>query len=75
MLVNGNWGDWGAWSDCSANCGGGVQSRTRSCNDPVPQYGGAICDSNHTSGIDYMNGTIRVQASNKTCNENPCQSR
>jgi len=35
-------GDWSGWSGCSANCGGGTQSRSR----PIrvqPQFGGAAC--------------------------------
>ncbi|XP_037090829.1 semaphorin-5B-like [Pollicipes pollicipes] len=27
------WGDWSDWSDCSALCGGGVQSRSRLCEE------------------------------------------
>lgn len=34
-------GGWGAWSDCSASCGGGTQ--TRACNNPGPSCGGASC--------------------------------
>nr|XP_021490329.1 semaphorin-5B [Meriones unguiculatus] len=27
------WASWGSWSKCSSNCGGGVQSRRRSCEN------------------------------------------
>lgn len=36
-------GGWSAWGGCSASCGGGIKSRTRSCTNPAPQYGGANC--------------------------------
>ncbi|XP_032884067.1 hemicentin-1 isoform X2 [Amblyraja radiata] len=49
--VDGNWGPWQAWNDCSATCGGGEQKRLRLCNNPVPLNGGRSCpgDSSQVS--------------------------
>ncbi|KAL5255035.1 hypothetical protein ACHWQZ_G014467 [Mnemiopsis leidyi] len=41
--VDGGWSDYGNWSDCSAVCGGGTQSRTRTCTNPAPAYSGKNC--------------------------------
>lgn len=41
--VPGNWSSWGAWSPCSETCGNGTVTRTRSCDNPAPAYGGADC--------------------------------
>ncbi|PVD21525.1 hypothetical protein C0Q70_17323 [Pomacea canaliculata] len=41
--VDGNWGSWLPWSPCSLSCGGGVRSRQRLCDSPVPQFGGTEC--------------------------------
>ena len=43
-LVDGQWGNWGAWSNCPVTCGGGKQIRVRSCNNPKPSGGGKACD-------------------------------
>ena len=41
--VEGEWGEFGEWSECSAACGEGSRTRTRTCSNPVPAYGGAAC--------------------------------
>ncbi|VDI42578.1 Hypothetical predicted protein [Mytilus galloprovincialis] len=43
--VNGSWSDWAEWSSCSSSCDGGVRSRVRLCNDPLP-----LCDGNECEG-------------------------
>ncbi|POI27292.1 hypothetical protein CIB84_008960, partial [Bambusicola thoracicus] len=43
VQVNGNWGPWQTWSQCSASCGGGEQTRTRLCSNPAPLYDGHPC--------------------------------
>ncbi|XP_063436526.1 A disintegrin and metalloproteinase with thrombospondin motifs adt-2-like [Mytilus trossulus] len=48
-IVDGSWGEWGKWSECNATCDGGVQKRTRYCNNPYPSTGGSAC-----SGMTYQ---------------------
>ena len=63
-LVNGNWGEWNSWSSCPVSCGGGEHSRTRQCNNPAPEHGGAHCMDNGSTGYET-----------KSCNENPCSGK
>lgn len=56
--IDGGWGPFGAWSECSQSCGVGFRFRRRICNDPPPQNGGLECIG---CAIEYEN-----------CNVNPC---
>ncbi|XP_050410180.1 coadhesin isoform X1 [Patella vulgata] len=47
--VDGNWGPWSGCNACSVTCGNGTQSRSRSCDNPSPAYGGVDC---HGDGIE-----------------------
>ena len=55
---DGLWGPWSAFTSCSKNCGGGIQTRTRLCNNPPPDFGGRDC-----------NGPAFETAN---CNDRPC---
>ncbi|XP_046559695.1 SCO-spondin-like isoform X5 [Haliotis rubra] len=51
--VNGNWGEWTQWSGppCSVTCGPTATrtiTRSRSCNNPPPNNGGAFCPGQGT---------------------------
>lgn len=56
--VDGVWSDFSDWSECSSECCGGTQSRSRSCSNPAPANGGAECEGNAEE--------------TQTCNDDPC---
>ena len=56
--VDGGWSDYGEWSACTEECGGGEQTRERKCNNPAPENGGADCEGES------------VEA--RSCNEDGC---
>ena len=41
--VDGHWGNWSRYSQCSGVCDWGTQERHRTCNNPVPSDGGLPC--------------------------------
>ncbi|OXA43430.1 Netrin receptor UNC5C [Folsomia candida] len=52
--LNGAWGTWSAWSECSGPCGKGVQKRSRVCNNPAPLNGGRPCSSSAVQKQDCL---------------------
>lgn len=58
--VDGFWASWGSWGTCTVTCGGGIQTKTRSCTNPTPQYGGSDCTGFSTA--------------TQTCNTHNCPS-
>lgn len=42
--IHGNWTRWSRWSGCSRRCGGGIQTRSRTCTNPQPSFGGSYCE-------------------------------
>ena len=41
--VDGGFNIWSVWTECSVTCGGGNQTRNRTCSNPEPQNGGNDC--------------------------------
>ncbi|KAK3753014.1 hypothetical protein RRG08_020179 [Elysia crispata] len=45
--VDGNWSLWSGWSTCTSNCNGGMQTRKRGCDNPIPMRNGKYCLGNN----------------------------
>ena len=58
--VDGGYGEWSQFSQCSRTCGGGDKKRSRSCNNPAPEHGGRNC-----SGLGPAQET-------QSCSSNKC---
>jgi len=56
--INGGWSPYSEWSLCSASCGGGTQTRSRTCTNPAPANGGAQC--------------VGSAVESQSCNTQPC---
>ncbi|KAH0820040.1 hypothetical protein GEV33_002751 [Tenebrio molitor] len=56
--INGGWGKWSPFTECSRSCGGGVQISSRDCDNPPPQHRGRYC--------------LGERKKIKICNMDPC---
>ncbi|KAL4231142.1 Thrombospondin type 1 repeat-containing protein [Mactra antiquata] len=56
--IDGGYSDWTQWGPCSVTCGTGVSFRERSCDNPVPQNGGASCVGDDTESQSCDSGTV-----------------
>lgn len=59
--VDGGWGNWSDYSECSRSCDAGVSVQTRLCDNPPPAHGGSFCTGERTR---Y-----------KICNIDPCPGK
>lgn len=42
-LVDGGYGEWSGWSECTKTCGKAYKQRERKCDSPTPSNGGKQC--------------------------------
>ncbi|KAL3278400.1 hypothetical protein HHI36_013727 [Cryptolaemus montrouzieri] len=61
LPVDGGWGEWGPWSECSRTCGAGVSISERKCDHPVPSGGGNFC--------------LGIRKRYRMCNTEPCSKK
>ncbi|XP_071091239.1 A disintegrin and metalloproteinase with thrombospondin motifs 12-like [Haliotis cracherodii] len=43
QAINGEWGQWEGWTDCTRSCGAGISYSERHCDNPPPSHGGRYC--------------------------------
>ena len=60
---NGGYSAWGPYGQCSKTCGGGKQSRERTCTNPPPSGGGKDCKE------------LGPNTSSRECNNNKCAGK
>ena len=70
ILVNGNWGTWSEYGECSKTCNSGEKTRTRQCDNPPVAHGGLDC-----TGSNSEKTTCNADAcpGNKTKNTQLCK--
>ncbi|XP_078591867.1 SCO-spondin-like [Branchiostoma floridae x Branchiostoma japonicum] len=69
--VNGEWGQWSAWTPCDASCDSGSSYRSRTCDNPPPKNGGNDCEGEHSEmtlcNTDPCDGTCPDSLVYDTC--------
>ena len=51
LKADGGWSAWGDFPGCNAACGGGLQTRTRVCDNPAPFCGGKQCEGDSVESM------------------------
>ena len=54
FAVEGTWNSWAVWGTCSASCGTGTQSRTRSFSGGMPCSGSSTDAQNCQGATEYI---------------------
>lgn len=63
LTGDGGYSEWGNYTQCSKTCGGGKQSRERTCTNPPPSGGGKDCKG------------LGPSTSSRECNNQKCASK
>ena len=63
FVVNGGYSDWGQYGDCSKSCGGGKQTRKRTCTNPPPSHDGKDCSG------------LGLDSSSRECSNQECPGK
>ena len=64
FAVDGEWGLWSEYSQCSARCGKGIKRRERECNSPSPKNGGNECEVSNSIDVVTNSGIGNIQNGN-----------
>ena len=56
VRIDGGWSSWSTQVPCSRTCGGGIERRIRTCDNPAPKNGGSKC-----VGLDFEDNRCNVQ--------------
>ena len=59
LSVNGGWGAWDKWSECSATCGEGEQTRSHQCDYPHALRGGKPCEGDNRETKSCLHATCK----------------
>lgn len=80
--VDGQWSSWSAWTSCSADCGEGVETRSRTCTEPAPQYAGRPCQGLELESMPCVkrtncpvDGGWSAWSRSDVCSAAPCSGR
>jgi hemicentin len=80
--VDGGWSVWSNWTACTTSCGQGLQTRSRLCNNPLPQHGGRPCEGLDTESAQCLTNSQCPVDGNwsdwshlDTCSAKPCSGQ
>ena len=70
--INGGWSSYSSYTPCTKACGGGTQTKRRTCSNPSPQHGGNECTKENNTKTTPQN---RVETQTQQCNTQRCTLR